>query len=68
MDNLPEEIIDKINDFRIGDDIHWKNKLHDVIHQSKKIDFLVFIGVLMNVIYKTSVILITIWNSILMKH
>ena len=39
MDNLPEEIIDKINDFRIGDDIHWKNKFNYVVNELNNVEF-----------------------------
>ena len=39
MDNLPKEIIDKINDFRIGDDIHWKNKFNYVVNELNNVEF-----------------------------
>ena len=40
MDNkLPNEILHKINDFRVGDDIHWKSKFNDVVNQLSDVEF-----------------------------
>ena len=39
MDNLPKETIDKINDYRYGDDIHWKSKFNDVVNQLNSVEF-----------------------------
>ena len=40
MDNkLPNEILHKINDFRVGDDIHWKSKFNDVVNQLNDVEF-----------------------------
>ena len=33
MQNLPEEVIHKINDFRIGDHEYWKNQYNKVMNE-----------------------------------
>ena len=60
MDNkLPNEILHKINDFRVGDDIHWKSKFNDVVNQLNDVEFFVkHIGVVMNVMYVINAIMI----------
>ena len=35
MQNLPEEVIHKINDFRIGDHEYWKNEYNKIITEIK---------------------------------
>ena len=39
MDNIPKEIIDKINDYRYGDKEYIKNKFNDVVNQLNKVQF-----------------------------
>ena len=40
MDNkLPNEILHKIIDFKVGDVIHWKNKFNDVVNQLNDVEF-----------------------------
>ena len=56
---LPNEILHKINDFRVGDDIHWKIKFIDVVNQLNDVEFFVkHIGVVMNVVYVINAIMI----------
>ena len=38
MQNLPEEVIHKINDFRIGDHEYWKNEYNKVMNQLEDIN------------------------------
>ena len=39
INNLPDEVVYKINDFRVGDVIHWKNKFNDVVNKLNNIEF-----------------------------
>ena len=38
MQNLPTEVIDKIIDFKNGDDKYWKNQYNKVMNQLKNIN------------------------------
>ena len=39
METLPTEVKEKIIDFRVGDDIHWKSKFNDVVNDLNDLMF-----------------------------
>ena len=40
MQNLPTEVIDKIIDFKNGDDKYWKNQYNKIMNQLENINVL----------------------------